>query len=75
MQDLNFISQSAEKIEFLGFDFLYREESEVMGEPQMRFVQLIHDVDCSLERMEVLFSHEGRHRWKFLFSIIFLDII
>lgn len=34
-----------------------------MGEPQMTFVQLIHDVDYFLERMEVLFSHVGRHRF------------
>ncbi|XP_040372153.1 probable polyribonucleotide nucleotidyltransferase 1, chloroplastic isoform X2 [Rosa chinensis] len=44
-------------------------EEEVMGGPQKGYVQLTQDVDYFQGHMEVLFSHEGKHR-SFRFSSV-----
>lgn len=49
----------------LSFFGCYRVEEEVMGGPQMGYVQLTLDVDYFQGHMEVLFSHVGKHRLKF----------
>lgn len=40
-----------------------REDEEVMGELLKGYVLSILDADCFLEHMEVLYSHEERHRF------------